>query len=152
MTINTEKSQIKAVLETVRQGHHDKNAAAIAAQFAPDAVIFDLAPPLAHTLDVPGLAAWLDTWKGPVSLSERNLNIAVSGDLAICHGFQKVSATTKADSELAEWWQRITICLSRIDGAWKVIHEHTSVPFHMDGSFRAALDLALIDRSIKPNA
>ena len=92
-------------------------------------------------LNVPGLAAWLDTWEGPISLVERDLKFAVSGDLAICHGLQKASATTKADNQRAEWWQRITICLSRIDGVWKIIHEHTSVPFHMDGSFRAALDL-----------
>jgi ketosteroid isomerase-like protein len=26
-------------------------------------------------------------------------------------------------------------------GAWKIAHEHTSVPFYMDGSFRAAIDL-----------
>jgi len=139
--VDTEKTEIKTVLEAVRQGHHDKNAAAIGAHFAPGAIIFDLAPPLGHALDVPGLAAWLDTWEGPISLVDRDLNITVSGDLAICHGLQKVSATTKDDSQRAEWWQRITICLSRIDGIWKIIHEHTSVPFHMDGSFQAALDL-----------
>ena len=26
-------------------------------------------------------------------------------------------------------------------GTWKIAHEHTSVPFYMDGSFRAAVDL-----------
>jgi hypothetical protein len=91
MIPDADKADIEAVLRSVRQGHYDKDPAAIGAQFAPEAVIFDLAPPLGHKLDGPGLAAWLDTWDGP--------------------------------------------------GTWKIVHEHTSVPFHMDGSFRAATDL-----------
>jgi ketosteroid isomerase-like protein len=141
MTIDTEEMEIKAVLEAVRKGHHDKDAAAIGAQYTPDAAIFDLAPPLAHMADISGLAAWLDTWEGPVGLEERDLTIEVSGGLAFCHGLSKVSATTKADGQRAQWWQRITVCLRRTEGAWKIVHEHASVPFYMDGSYRAAIDL-----------
>jgi ketosteroid isomerase-like protein len=36
---------------------------------------------------------------------------------------------------------RAIVGLRRIGGRWQVVHEHTSVPFHMDGSDRAALDL-----------
>jgi ketosteroid isomerase-like protein len=36
---------------------------------------------------------------------------------------------------------RATLCFVRKGGGWKIVHEHTSVPFHMDGSFQAALDL-----------
>jgi ketosteroid isomerase-like protein len=36
---------------------------------------------------------------------------------------------------------RATVCYRRIDGKWMVTHEHLSVPFYMDGSFRAAVDL-----------
>lgn len=140
MTADTEKAKIEAVLEAVRRGHRDRDAAGIGSQFAGDAVIFDLAPPLAHGVDVAGMAAWLDTWEGPVDLEERGLNIVVSGDLAFCHGLQKVSATAK-DGQRAEWWQRLTVCLGRNGGGWKIVHEHTSVPFHMDGSLRAAVDL-----------
>ena len=140
MSIDKETTEIKAVLEAVRKGLYEKDATAIGAQYASDAIIFDLSPPLGHLLDVPGLAAWLDTWEGPVKLVERDLKITVSGDLATCNGLQRVSAT-KADKQRVEWWQRITICLTLIDDAWKIAHEHTSVPFHMDGSFRPALDL-----------
>jgi hypothetical protein len=33
------------------------------------------------------------------------------------------------------------IGLAKKDGAWKVTHEHFSVPFYMDGSNKAAIDL-----------
>jgi ketosteroid isomerase-like protein len=38
-------------------------------------------------------------------------------------------------------WFRVTLGLRRIDGKWLVTHEHSSVPFYMDGSLRAAVDL-----------
>jgi ketosteroid isomerase-like protein len=36
---------------------------------------------------------------------------------------------------------RATLCFRREGDEWKIAHAHTSVPFHMDGSFRAAVDL-----------
>lgn len=71
----------------------------------------------------------------------RNLEISVNGDLAFCHGFDRISATTKVGGERAVFWTRAATCLRRLNGAWRIVHEHTSVPFHMDGSFRAATDL-----------
>ncbi|MDI7860554.1 nuclear transport factor 2 family protein [Rhizobiaceae bacterium n13] len=141
MTTSAETVAIRAVLDAVCQGHQDKDAAAIGKQFTTNAVIFDLAPPLAHRFDLPALSGWLDNWMGPISLENHDFTIEVSGDLAFCHGFSKVSATTKVGGERAERWQRTSICLRRIDGIWKIVHEHTSVPFHMDGSYRAAIDL-----------
>jgi ketosteroid isomerase-like protein len=29
----------------------------------------------------------------------------------------------------------------KIDGKWAIAHEHSSVPFYMDGSYKAAVDL-----------
>ena len=36
---------------------------------------------------------------------------------------------------------RATVCLHREGGAWRIVHEHESVPFYMDGSLRPAFDL-----------
>lgn len=141
MTGDSEKAAIESVLEAVRRGHRDKDAAAVGARFSPDAVVFDLAPPLGHRFDVAGLAAWFDGWEGPVEQEWHEPAVFVSGDLAFCYGFQKLSTATRSDGERAEWWQRTTLCLRRIGGDWTIVHEHSSVPFHMDGSLRAALDL-----------
>jgi hypothetical protein len=35
----------------------------------------------------------------------------------------------------------VTFGLHRQNGAWRVAHRHASVPFHMDGSLRAAVTL-----------
>ena len=85
------------------------------------------------------LQAWLDGWDGPVDTSYRDLAVTVSGDLALCHGL--VHTRTTRGGEEAAWWARMTTALARTDDGWRVIHDHVSVPFHMDGSFRAAIDL-----------
>ncbi len=38
-------------------------------------------------------------------------------------------------------WVRATVCFRKIERAWKVVHEHSSAPFYMDGSLKAAVDL-----------
>jgi len=48
---------------------------------------------------------------------------------------------TRTNGEETDVWVRQTLCLRRLEGAWKITHEHTSVPFYMDGSDKAALDL-----------
>ena len=48
---------------------------------------------------------------------------------------------TEVDSGKNEVWFRQTLCFRKIRGAWKIAHQHESVPFYMDGSYRAAVDL-----------
>ena len=140
MDAATPASEIAAVLEAVRRAFAARDAAAITAHYTADAEIFDLAPPLAHTVDPDGLAAWLSGWGGPVQQTRRGLKTTISGDAAFCHGLVRVDTETKA-GEAQGWWMRATICLMRRDGEWRIVHEHCSVPFYMDGSFRAAIDL-----------
>ena len=48
---------------------------------------------------------------------------------------------TRTSGEDADVWARATVCYRKTDGKWMVAHEHVSVPFYMDGSNRAAVDL-----------
>lgn len=132
--------EIAAVMEAVRRGLLKQDARAVAAAYAADAVIFDLPPPLAHSLDMEQLANWLTSWGGPVDQTLQDFRFTVDGDLAVGYGLMHVSTRTKSGEDAA-WWMRATVCLARQSGEWKIVHEHTSVPFHMDGSYRAAIDL-----------
>jgi ketosteroid isomerase-like protein len=136
---NHSRLDVKAVLDALSQGLRNRDAQAVARLFAPDAQIFDLAPPLAHSLDAHGLADWLAGWDGPVDQSVSGLEVQVSGDLALCHGLVRVQ--TIRGGEDVSWWMRATYALVRDGHGWRIIHEHTSVPFYMDGSYRAAIDL-----------
>ena len=138
-----DEAAIKALIAGVHKAHYDKDAAAIAAPFTSDAAIFDLSPPLAHRgMNVAEKEAWLDTWIGPIECESRDLNITVSGDSAFCHGYFRLAGTPKMAGRRVDFWMRATVCLAREHDGWRIVHEHTSVPFYMDGSLRPAFDLS----------
>jgi len=143
-TVSTSKDEgeILAVLETLRQAHHDHNAALFAAQFATNAEIYNLAPPLAHHgVDLAEKQAWFDSWATPVEIDTRDFKVTISGGFAFCHGSMHMSGTKKGAEYAVNFWMRETLCLERKESRWQIVHEHTSVPFYMDASLRPAFDL-----------
>jgi uncharacterized protein YndB with AHSA1/START domain/ketosteroid isomerase-like protein len=109
--------------------------------FAADAVSYDLSPPLQHVgVDKAAIQAWFDGWDGPIGWAMGDLTVEIGGDVAYAHGLGHMTGT-KVSGEKVDLWVRCTACFDRRDGAWQITHQHTSVPFHMDGSFKAAVDL-----------
>jgi ketosteroid isomerase-like protein len=107
-----------------------------------NAVVCDLSPPLVHQgMDLQVKQAWLDTWDGPIERESRDFKFTVSGDVAFGHGYYRLGGNPKAAGRQISFWMRATLCLHRERGDWKIVHEHTSVPFYMDGSLRPAFDL-----------
>jgi ketosteroid isomerase-like protein len=140
MAATADADAIRNVIDAVLRAFAARDAGAVFAGYAPDAIIFDLAPPLSRQPDVAEIADWIATWQGPLVRTIRELGLDVSGDLAVWHGFIHTAATT-LDGEAAAWWERATLVFRRGDEGWRVVQEHTSVPFRMDGSFIAATDL-----------
>ncbi len=145
-TLTVESAQDEAAIldlvSTLSKANHNKDAALFGAQFAPNAAIFNLAPPLVHHgVDLEEKQAWFDSWATPVKIEPRDFQVQVSGDFAFCHGFLHLSGTKKGAESTVSFWMRETLCLERSAGAWRIVHEHTSVPFYMDGSLRPAFDL-----------
>ncbi|HEY2203903.1 MAG TPA: nuclear transport factor 2 family protein [Pseudonocardia sp.] len=118
---------------------------ALVGAFAPGAVTFTLAPPLRNVgssvHDPDGLRRWFGTFDGPVDYEVRELVVNADADLAFCHSLNRMSATPRGATEPFDLWFRSTLGLRRVDGTWRIVHQHDSTPFYMDGSFAAALDL-----------
>jgi ketosteroid isomerase-like protein len=139
---STDEAEIRGLIASLHQAHHDKDAAAIAAAYEPDAALFTLAPPLAYRgVNLKEKQAWLDTWDGPIEIESRDLKVTVSGDSAFAYGFVQMKGTPKMAGREISFWMRSTVCLQHDAGAWRIVHEHASVPFYMDGTQRAAFDL-----------
>ena len=140
-----DEASIRALIDARVDALRRKDGAAAVAALAPDLVAFELPPPLKVPGDVATDAAaaqaWLDGFEGPVETEIRDLVIHVGGDIAYSHSLNRLSATRR-DGRAIAFWMRSTLGFRKRGGAWKIVHGHTSVPFRMDGSFTAALDLA----------
>jgi ketosteroid isomerase-like protein len=134
--------EIRAIVDSIYKAHHDKNAAAIAAAYESNAAVFNLAPPLTHEgVNVEEKQRWLDSWSTAIELEARDAEITISGDLAVWHGFLRLTGTKKGPEGKVDFWMRETLCFARQAGGWRIAHEHTSVPFYMDSTLRPAFDL-----------
>jgi ketosteroid isomerase-like protein len=135
--------QIRALLEARLDALRAKDADRFVTGFDSSIVKFDLAPPLRDSgpsqLDPARLQWWLDTWDGDIVVGLAELTITVDGSVAFCHCLEHIQGTRTA-GEHADMWTRSTLGLRKIEGAWKITHEHNSVPFYMD-ELRPALDL-----------
>lgn len=138
MTV-ADREAIVNVLARLAKAQREKDEAELVALYDPNAMVFDLAPPLGKTFAAPPLLEWLGKWDAPVEETWAGEEVAVAGDLAVCNGYVRIRTMQGGDE--AAWWSRRTITLRRSAIGWRITHDHTSVPFYMDGSDRPALDL-----------
>ena len=141
MHVAQDESRIRATIQAWTRAMGDKDADAVSRLFTKDVVTFDLAPPLKHTgFDRKALTAWFKTWKGGIGYEVTDLALTISPELAVARSLDHMTGM-KTDGEKVDVWTRSTVCFRKTDGDWKVMHVHSSVPFYMDGSFKAAVDL-----------
>jgi ketosteroid isomerase-like protein len=145
-TVQTQdETQILQLMAEHEAAMRAKDAEWLVARFAPGAETFDLAPPLRNTgrevLDASAKKAWFAGFDGPIDFEIRDLTVVAGEDVAFCHSLNRLSATPHGSPAKFDLWFRATVGLRKAGGEWKVVHEHNSTPFHMDGSFRAALEL-----------
>lgn len=137
-----ELANIRRTIAARTDGLRRKDAELVIAQGGPGYVHFSLAPPLvSDSSGAAGLNGWFQTWRGPLGYEFRELALTADGDLAYGFGLAHLCGT-KVDGEEIAMWFRLTLCFKKIAGTWKIVHEHQSVPFYMDGSYRASIDLA----------
>jgi PhnB protein len=136
-----DRAAIRALIEATSAAIRAKDVDRALEPYVPDALFYDLAPPL-RTVgpDREAMQAWFDSWNGEIDHEVTELDIAVEGNLALAHGINRIGGT-KTDGEKVDIWVRMTLGLRKEDGSWRVMHEHISVPFYMDGSYKAAVDL-----------
>ncbi len=144
-TRRDDEAQIRDLITQKEAAMRDHDAERIVSRYASDVVVFDLAPPLrkagAEVTDPTGVREWFSRYEGPVHYRVRDLDVTIGGDVAYGHSLNRMSDVPEGESGMFELWFRSTVCLRRVDGSWKITHEHDSTPFLMDGSFRAAVDL-----------
>lgn len=142
--MNENEKAISRLLEKHLQGLRNKDASSVVECYASENVMFVMSPPLQFTPEnAPGkngLEQWFAGWDGPIEYETRDQKITANDEIGFSSSLMRMHGT-KTDGEKVDMWYRNTFCFCQIDGEWKIVHQHESVPFYMDGSARAAVDL-----------
>ena len=135
---------IVELLDRYERAIREKDSVAAVACYARDITAYDLAPPLAigsaSAANPVHLDHWFATWDGPISSVAKHMHIRSNDDLAYAFTLRHMTGRKKS-GELVDLWFRATATMAREDGVWKITHIHNSVPFAMDGSGKAELNL-----------
>jgi ketosteroid isomerase-like protein len=137
-------NEIQEVIERKAALLETGDAKAILSYYAPSFVEFSLAPPLRQPgdgRDPAPLEAWMANFEAPPRREVTRLEITTDGDVAFATSIDRLSAVPRGSAEGFTLWFRVTLGLRRVDSRWLITHEHESVPFEMDGSFRASTGL-----------
>lgn len=147
MATHSERSNSEAEIRQLIEGWvkavRAKDVNAAMAPYAPDALAFDLAPPLQYrdaAASRKSLEEWFPTFRGPVGYEIRDLTITAGDEVAFSHSLNRISGARTDGTETAVW-VRATVGFRKSAGRWTIAHEHVSVPFEMTPPFKASLDL-----------
>ena len=129
---DTEESRIKTLLEAWADAVRRHDVPAILAHHETDMVMFDVPLPLKCT----GIAAYEQTWglffryhKPGAAFDIQELAVTAGQDVAFAVAIMRCgpdSSSNPADKD--GFLFRLTVGLQKIDGDWRIAHEHHSVP------------------------
>jgi uncharacterized protein (TIGR02246 family) len=126
------ENQIKALIEAWADAVRRHDFSGILAQHERDIVMFDVPPPLQSR----GMDEYRKTWdlffkyhQPSQAFDVEELAVTAGEDVAFAVAIMRCgSGTFSGPPEEAGFLFRLTIGLRKIDGEWRITHEHHSVP------------------------
>lgn len=129
--MKSEETEIRDVLErwarATREGRHDE----VLANHLDDLVIFDVLPPMRYE----SAAAYRESWEawqpnaqGDMTFELKDLSVRAGADVGFAFGLLQCGGTLP-DGKTFRDTVRITFCLRKLGGGWKVAHQHVSKPY-----------------------
>lgn len=126
------RGEIKKLIDDFMTALCAKDVKRMISHYAADAVLYDVKPPY-QTM---GAIAWKHTWEACIGyfppsfgIEIRDLHIHAGADVAMSHFIFRLTGAGK-DHPAAQTWLRTTTGYKKIQGKWKIVHEHGSVPFN----------------------
>jgi uncharacterized protein (TIGR02246 family) len=125
-----DEAEIHALIERWAKAVRDQDRPSIRADHDPDILMFDVPPPFL----LQGLDAYMATWETffsgvekPVAFAFHDVRVTCGHDVAFATAVGRcVSIDAKGEREPLEF--RLTMGLRKIDGRWRIMHEHHSLP------------------------
>jgi ketosteroid isomerase-like protein len=137
-------AEIKALFGQWKTAFEAKDVNGVMRTYAPGPTLvsYDIVPPLqfkgadAYRKDYTEFFA---QFAGPLHVDFPDMHIEAGRDIGFAYGLERLTGKL-ADGTPFDMWVRYTEGLNRIDGQWRVVHEHISVPIDM-ATGKARMDL-----------
>ena len=127
-----DEAQIRELIAKWRRALEAKDLDGLTADYAPDALLFDVKPP--HRLQGP--AAIRQVWEqcfphfpAKFKSEHHDLKFVVGEDVAFVYGLHHIKPIDPPNHPAGQSWIRVTACYKKVNGRWLVAHEHVSMPF-----------------------
>jgi uncharacterized protein (TIGR02246 family) len=124
------ENEIRALIEKWARAVREENRAGIRADHDPAILMFDVPPPFSSR----GLDAYMATWElffacaeKPVAFDFDDVQITAGNDVGFATATGRC-VDLDPQGKRAELKFRLTMCLRKLDGRWRVVHEHHSIP------------------------
>ena len=128
-----EEAEIRAIVADWLKAVHARDVDAVMAHYADDFTGYDLFIPL----KVVGKDAYRRNYEGWFSgcpssqqYEIHEISATAGKEVAFCRTINRMTTPLEGGG-VEESWLRVTVGYRKIDGVWKVIHEHVSVPIDM---------------------
>ncbi|MEZ6064964.1 MAG: nuclear transport factor 2 family protein [Planctomycetaceae bacterium] len=132
MHSTSDEATIREMIAEWSRALEAKDVEGLTKHYTADSVLYDVCPPYKSV----GGEAIRQVWAGCLPFfpdqfrsEHSDLEVHVAGDVAFVYGLHHF-VPSEPGHPCGRTWMRVTIGLRRIDGAWKVLHEHVSIPMN----------------------
>jgi ketosteroid isomerase-like protein len=126
----TDESELREIIQRWSKAVRDEDFEAIRANHDADVLIFDVPPPFLSR----GIDAYMETWKifyayapKPVTFNFDDIQIHAGDEVAFATAIGHCR-NIEPDGQIIPLDFRLTMGFRKIDGRWRIVHEHHSLP------------------------
>lgn len=127
----SDTDEIRTLLNLRIEALRRRDAASANAPLDSRIVAFEVAGPLQipsrQATDNALTQAWLDSFDEGPKVTMEELSIYADGVVAFCHSLNRLQGQ-RSDGQEVDVTMRSTLGLRKVDGEWKIVHGHTSLP------------------------
>ncbi len=127
-----DEREIRALIREWSRALEAKDLDRLMAPYARDTLLFDAIPPHQTRGAAAYRAAWeqcLPCFPAKFKSEHHELELTVGDNVAFAHCLHRVNPIEEKTHPAGMTWLRVTVCYRKIDGHWRIVHEHISVPF-----------------------
>ena len=124
------EAAVRASIDVFVAAIRAKDVDRILSVFANDVVSFDLGPPLQHGGGETFRRRWqamVDAHPGELEVTLHDLQVVAGAEVAFSRSLNGIGGVTGSGSRVYRW-VRWTACWRKLPDAWRIVHEHVSVP------------------------